>query len=140
MATKTIDQVSFDFRTDPPVVKVAFSTQDAPEARKVSGVTEIHDEAAAALVVPGLMDAILKAIDAQAAGVVEPGSVAARITAAAEAEARAKIARAALRTMEQKNIELDKAIKAKEAQLNGLTAQVAAAPPAPTVRDPNKTK
>ncbi len=122
MTTTKIDQVLFDMRSDPPAVRIGFTTQASERAVKTPGTLRLDD--GSALLVPGLLDAVNKAVADAAKGIAEPGAVAARIQAAQEAQETAKAARIAQAEAEAKAKDLDKQIAAKLAELNELQAAI----------------
>jgi len=125
--SRTIIAISFgllfDVRNTPPAITVGFV--DADDAgRETPGKTSFLDEAAwsvwnaIAIGVP-MLDAVNVAIDTQAEDVREPNSIAARITAAAELEQRARSAKAAADAAEAR-------CAAAAAELEALREQIAA--------------
>ncbi len=123
MSKRIITSLSFDLKFNvldtPPSVRIMFTDVD-DSGRETHGTTTIQDAAATALLLPGQLDAINKAIDAQAAAVKEPGAVTKRIEEADRAEQRARSAEAARQEAEKTIDILEKKIKAKEAQLANL--------------------
>ena len=119
--------LKFDALLTPPAFSVGFTDRDAL-GQETHGNTRFVDADAAALLAALLsakttqkmLDALSAAIDTQAAAVKDPGSVAAKVTAAAEADRKMHDA-------------LDAAAKAKadgddaRAKLVDLNAQIAAA-------------
>ncbi len=123
MSKRIITSISFDLKFDvrdtPPAVRVAFADVD-DSGRETHGTTTIHDAAATALLLPGQLDAINKAIDAQAAAVKEPGAIMQRIEEADKAEQRARSAEAARQEAEKAIDILEKEIKAAETRLANM--------------------
>ena len=111
--SRIIIAVSFDLKFDvlsvPPHIGVSF-TDVSPGGQETHGRTSITDDASRGIwdaVAKGepMLDLINATLDAQAANVKEPGAVAARITAADEADARRKVAEVAIASLDAQLLE-----------------------------------
>jgi hypothetical protein len=113
---RVITSITFDLKynvsTTPPTVQVTFADV-AADGNETHGRTAIHDAEASALFPPTLLAAVNAAIDAQAALVAEPGSVAARVQAAADAETLTRAAVAATKEAKAELARINAEIAAK---------------------------
>jgi hypothetical protein len=111
MSTRIITSIgySLQFNLDftPPAVTIAF-TDRADDGTETHGTTTITDAAAVPLMPRSLLAALNDAIAVKAAEVAEPASLAAKVTAANEAETRLRAAQAAA-------VALDAEVAAKRA-------------------------
>ncbi len=111
--------LKFDVSTTAPGVRVAFTERDA-NGVETHGDTSIHDATAMSLLPLTLIAGVNAAIDAQAAAVATPTLMAAKLTAASDAEERQRKAQAAADAA-------DARVAAATAQLADLDAQLASA-------------
>lgn len=93
--------LKFDLRFTPPSVTVRFTDID-PAGLETHGSFTLTDADATTAMPAGLLAIVNAAVDAKAAAVTEPGSVAARVTAADDAERRLKVAEAQIAALPAK--------------------------------------
>jgi len=130
---RVVTSVTFDLKFNvldtPPQITVIFTDQDA-SGRESHGKTSLVDTEASDLwtTVGGaaLLDAVNAAIDVQAAAVAEPGTVAARIEAVADAERQLRTLTEATAAKQTATEALDAQIATKQARAAALDAEIAA--------------
>jgi hypothetical protein len=91
--------LQFDLDLTPPSVRIDF-TDKADDGTETQGSTTITDAAAVPLVPRDLLAALNAAVAVKAAEVVEPASLAAKVTAADAAEKRLRDAQAAMAALD----------------------------------------
>ncbi len=121
--------VTFDMRTNPPIVRIAYVEKENANAREQGGAAIARDSDAASLLVPGLIAALDNFVNSHQE-MMTPETCAERCALAEAAEARARAAESILQASQARlaALEVEIATKTDELREKGVMLKRATVP------------